>query len=113
YLQTGIIPSGIEDSRSFKARISRYIIVKDILYRKSLAGPYLRCLEKPEVIEVLKDIHEGDCGNHTGGRAVFSKVLRTEYYWPTMRKDAMLCSQKWNACQRHNNVLRQPAEPLH
>jgi hypothetical protein len=35
---------------------------------KSVAGPYLRCLEDPKVHEAVKDIHEGDCGNHSGAR---------------------------------------------
>ncbi|KAD5317941.1 hypothetical protein E3N88_17887 [Mikania micrantha] len=61
----------------------------------------------------MKYINEGDCGNHTGGRALFSKILRTGYFWPTMRRDAMSYSQKCDACQRHSNILHQPAEPLH
>lgn len=87
--------------------------MNDILYRKSLAGPYLRCLEKAEAQEVLQDIHDGDCGNRTGGRALFSKILRMGYFWPTMKRDAMNYSQKCDACQRHSNILHQPAEPLY
>lgn len=83
------------------------------MYKKSVAGPYLRCLEDPETFEFLKDIHEGDCGNHAGGRSLFSKVLRTGYFWPTMRKDAMDYAQKCDACQRHGNIPHQPAEPMH
>ncbi|KAD5803282.1 hypothetical protein E3N88_14642 [Mikania micrantha] len=113
YLQTGKIPDEETNPRAFKAKVSKYTIIRDILYRKSISGPYLRCLEKPESLEVMKDIHEGDCGNHTGGRALFSKILRTGYFWPTMRRDAMSYSQKCDACQRHINILHQPAEPLH
>ena len=83
------------------------------MYKKSLAGSYLRCLEDPEAKEVLQDIPEGDCGNHTGGRSLFSKVLRTGYYWPTMRKDAAEYARRCDACQRHCNILHQPAEPLY
>ncbi|KAK9075696.1 hypothetical protein SSX86_004025 [Deinandra increscens subsp. villosa] len=76
-------------------------------------GVYLRCLEKAEALEVLKDIHGGDCGNHTRGRALFSKILRFGYYWPTMKKDAMSFSHKCDAYQKHRNILHQPAEQLH
>ncbi|KAD4586597.1 hypothetical protein E3N88_24198 [Mikania micrantha] len=61
----------------------------------------------------MKDFHEGDCGNHTGGRALLSKILRIGYFWPTMRIDVMSYSQRCDACQRHNNILHQPAEPLY
>ncbi|KAL4557066.1 hypothetical protein LXL04_035236 [Taraxacum kok-saghyz] len=32
-----------------------------------MADPYLKCLEDHETREVLNDLHEGDCGYHTGG----------------------------------------------
>ncbi|KAK9050558.1 hypothetical protein SSX86_029875 [Deinandra increscens subsp. villosa] len=113
YLQDGTIPETEKDARAFRIRVARYVIIKNILYKKSFAGTYLRCLEKDEAQEVLRDIHEGDCGNHTGGRSLMSKILRTGYYWPTMRKDALDFSQKCDACQRHANVPHQPAEPLY
>ncbi|KAK9073810.1 hypothetical protein SSX86_006404 [Deinandra increscens subsp. villosa] len=112
YIQSGEIPKD-ENPRAFRTKVVPYIILNNTLYRKSLAGPYLRCLEKPEALQVVQDIHAGDCGNHTGGRALFSKILRTGYFWPTMKKDAMDFSQKCDACQRHSNILHQPAEPLH
>ncbi|KAD2805369.1 hypothetical protein E3N88_38746 [Mikania micrantha] len=61
----------------------------------------------------MKDIHEGDCGNHTGGRALLMKILRIGYFWPTMRKDVMSYSQRCDACQRHCNILHQPGETLY
>jgi hypothetical protein len=70
YLNNGEIPKD-ENPRAFRTKVIQYTILNNILYRKSLAGPYLRCLGSSEAQEVLKDIHEGDCGNHTGGRALF------------------------------------------
>ncbi|KAK9071857.1 hypothetical protein SSX86_008287 [Deinandra increscens subsp. villosa] len=112
YLKDGEIPKE-ENPRAFRTKVVPYTIIDNILYRRSLAGVYLRCLEKSEALEVLEDIHSGDCGNHTGGRALFSKVLRFGYYWPTMKRDAASFSQKCDACQRHGNILHQPAEHLH
>ena len=112
YIQDGEIPKN-ENPKAFRMKVSRFTIINDMLYKKSLAGPYLRCLEEPEIQEVLEDIHAGDCGNHVGGRALFSKILRTGYFCPAMKKDAMQYSQKCEACQRHANILHQPAEPLY
>ncbi|KAJ0927102.1 putative nucleotidyltransferase, Ribonuclease H [Helianthus annuus] len=112
YLQHGEIPMG-ENPRAFRIKVSQFTILKNMLYKRSLAGPYLRCIEDPEVQEVLKDFHEGDCGNHTGGRALFSRILRTGYYWPTMKRDAVEYAKKCDPCQRHSNILHQPAEFLH
>ncbi|XP_076920650.1 uncharacterized protein LOC143581850 [Bidens hawaiensis] len=74
YLQDNEIPQG-ENPRALRMKVTQCIILNDMLYRKSHVGPYLRCLEHHEVQEVLKDIHEGDCGNHTRGRALASKIL--------------------------------------
>ncbi|KAI3732604.1 hypothetical protein L1987_63810 [Smallanthus sonchifolius] len=66
YLQDGEFQKDEKNHRAFPMRISRFIILDGVLYRKSIASPYLKCLKDPEAFEVLKDIHEGDCENHTG-----------------------------------------------
>ena len=113
YLQNGTIPKEDKIERAFRTMTSRFIIIQCKLYKKNVAGPYLRCLEDHEVAKVLKEIHKGDCGNHTRGRSLCSKALRTIYYWVTMKKDSFLHVQKCDACQRHSNILHQPTEPLH
>ncbi|XP_076916055.1 uncharacterized protein LOC143575621 [Bidens hawaiensis] len=65
YLQHNEI-SKDENPIAFCMMVSKFIILNEILYKKSLAGQYLRRMEDLEIQEVLKDIHEGDCGNHTG-----------------------------------------------
>lgn len=81
YFQHGKIPDG-ENQKSFRIRVTPYSLINNILYKRSLAGPYLRCLQQSQALEVLKDIHKGDCGNHTGGRSLVSKILKTGYFWP-------------------------------
>ncbi|XP_074327478.1 uncharacterized protein LOC141665390 [Apium graveolens] len=39
---------------------------------------------------VLRDAHEGECGNHTNGRNLSLKIPRLGYYWPTLRHDALI-----------------------
>jgi transposase InsO family protein len=112
YINTGTIPKD-ENPRNFRMKTAHYYMINGVLYRKSLAGPYLRCLQHPETNEVLKDIHEGECGNHTAGRSLYSKILRTGYYWPTMKQDAEEYAKKCDACQRHSNIYHQPAEPMY
>lgn len=51
--------------------------MEGVLYNKSMVVPYLICLEDHEAMEVFKDIHEGDYDNHTRGKSLCSKVLKT------------------------------------
>ena len=50
--------------------------------------PILKCVGKEDANYILKEVHEGICGNHIGARTLAGKTLRQGYYWPTMLKDA-------------------------
>ncbi|KAK2997699.1 hypothetical protein RJ639_026010, partial [Escallonia herrerae] len=60
----------------------------------------------------LREVHEGICGQHLGGRALVHKVLRHGYYWPTMHRDALDYTKKCDACQRFSSIPRQSPSPL-
>ncbi|RVX08735.1 hypothetical protein CK203_010849 [Vitis vinifera] len=71
------------------------------LYKRSFTGPYLRCLGHTEAQYVLAELHEGICGNHTGGRSLAHRAHSQGYYWPTMKKDAAAYVQKCDKCQKY------------
>ncbi|XP_057252250.1 uncharacterized protein LOC130592103 [Beta vulgaris subsp. vulgaris] len=79
----------------------------------SQKGPYLRCLDGDECRQVLQEMHDGCCGNHSGGRSLSNRTLRMGYYWPTLRRDAVEYAKKCDACQRHAAMSHKPAERLH
>ncbi|KAJ9561557.1 hypothetical protein OSB04_006717 [Centaurea solstitialis] len=58
-------------------------------------------------------MHDGECGNHSGGRSLANRISRQGYYWPTLREDAMRYVQRCDACQRHSGTSHLPSEPLH
>ena len=62
--------------------------------------PYLRCLRPDEADYVLREIHEGVYGNHSGKMSLAQKALRQGYYRPTMQKDSVELVQKCDKCQR-------------
>ena len=87
YLRTGVLLDGKDATRKLKVQASRFTLIKDVLYKRGFSQPYLRCLGYEEANYVMKEIHEGICGNHSGARLLVHKMIRTEYYWPTMLKD--------------------------
>ncbi|XP_074265833.1 uncharacterized protein LOC141588284 [Silene latifolia] len=109
----GILPKDRHEARALRIKASIYTIINNIFFKVSQAGPYLRCLEPHEVKQVIEDIHDGCCGNHKGGRSLASKVLRTGYFWPTLRADCLAYSSKCEACQLHSPFIHQPSELLH
>ncbi|XP_074346323.1 uncharacterized protein LOC141685096 [Apium graveolens] len=84
YITKGEIPKDNE-AKSLKIKATRFTIIDGILFKKSVTGLLQRCLEESEANDVLRDIHEGDYGNHSGGRSLSCKVLRMGYYWPTLK----------------------------
>ncbi|XP_056690068.1 uncharacterized protein [Spinacia oleracea] len=62
--------------------------------------------------EILDDLHQGLCSSHIGGRALAEKALRTGYYWPTLREDALAMVQKSDKCQRFAHLIHRPTHPL-
>ena len=77
--------------KNLQIRATRYALIGNHLNHKSFTGPYLRCLNPEDARRLLEDIHEGVCGNHSGGRSLAYKALTTGYYWPYMMTEAREC----------------------
>ena len=61
---------------------------------------------------VMREVHEGICGNHSRSRSLVHKLVRAGYYWPTMQKDAKVYVKICDKRQRFSNNIRQPIEEL-
>ena len=108
YLQSGTLPDGKDATRRLKVRASRFMLIQDILYKRDFSRPYLRCLSHNEVDYVMREVHQGICGNHSRARSLVHKLIRAGYYWPTVLKDAQAYVKTCNKCQRFSNLIRQP-----
>ena len=112
YLQSGTLLDGKDAARKLKVRASRFVLIKDVLYKKGFSRPYLRCLSHNEADYVMREVHEGICGNHSGARSLVHKLIRAGYYWPIMLKHAQAYVKACDKCQRFSNFIRQPSEEL-
>ena len=88
YIKTGNLLSDPIEARKVKVRSSRFTILNDELYKRGFSPPCLKCLNLGDAEYVLREIHEGVCGNHFGPRSLVGLVIRVGYFWPTMQKDA-------------------------
>ena len=101
-----------DTARKLKVQASQFVLIKDVLYKRGFSRPYLRCLVPEEVEYVIREVHEGICGNHLGARSLVYKLIWAGYYWPTMQKDAEAYIKTCNKCQRFSNTIRQPSKEL-
>ena len=87
------------------------LFIEGTLYKRGCFTPILKCIAGEDADYVLREVHEGICGNHIGARALAGKVLRQGYYWPTMLRDATEL-RKCKVCQEHVKISHLPSEPL-
>ncbi|XP_030930836.1 uncharacterized protein LOC115956667 [Quercus lobata] len=112
YLKNGVLLDKKEAARKLKVQAARFVLMKDVLYKRGFSRPYLRCLGTEEADYTMREIHEGICGNHSGARLLVHKLIRVGYYWPTMLKDAQAYVKSYDKCQRFSNFIKQPSEEL-
>ena len=80
YLKDGKLPDGKDEARKLRVRAARYVLMGEVLYKRGFSQPYLKCLAPDEANYMLREIHEGACGNHSGARSLIHKVVRAGYY---------------------------------
>ncbi|XP_034203566.1 uncharacterized protein LOC117618046 [Prunus dulcis] len=112
YLTNGTLPEDKAQARKLRYRSARYTVINDVLYKRGYTTPYLKCLTAEQGDYVLREIHNGVCGDHSGSRSLAYKVFRQGYFWPTMHQDANTLVKRCDKCQRFGNVPHIPAEPL-
>ena len=84
YLKDGTLSNSKEAARKLKVQAARFVLIKDILYKRSFSCPYLRLLGLEEVNYVMREVHEGICGNHFGSWSLVHKLIWAGYYWLTI-----------------------------
>ena len=98
YLQSGSLPDEKDAARRLKVRASRFVMIKDALYKRGFSRPYLRCLSHSEAEYMMREVHEGICENHSGAWSLVHKLIRAGYYWPTMLRDAQSYVKACDKC---------------
>jgi hypothetical protein len=64
YLITGDLPQDEVEARRIQRRAGAYTIINSELYKRSVLGIFQKCIEPEEGIELLREIHQGECGHH-------------------------------------------------
>ena len=112
YIIDGSLPDDPKEAAKIRARSARFANHKGSLYKRGFFTPFLKCIVGKDTEYVLREVHEGICGNHIRARMLAGKVLRQGYYWPTILKDATDLVKKCRICQEHAKISCLPSEPL-
>ena len=80
YLLNGTLPSNPNEASKLRARSARFVLLRGTLYKRGFSAPLLKCIGKEDVDYVLREVHEGICGNHIRAQTLAGKILRQGYY---------------------------------
>ena len=80
YIIDGRLPDDPKEAAKIRTRSARFTNHKGSLYKRGFFTPILKCIKGKDTEYMLREVHEGICGNHIGARALAGKVLRQGYY---------------------------------
>ena len=104
YLKDGRLPPDLEEAKKIQKRAVRFTMLNDELYKRGFSQPYLRCVEEEEAKYVLEEVHEGVCSDHIGAKSLIKKIMRADYFLPSIQQDATSFVNRCDSCQRYGNV---------
>ena len=70
-----------------KQKTLKYILLSDELYKQSVEGLLLKCLDKSKSLKVMVKFYEGICNSHKLGPKIRYVIHKHGYYWLTMVVD--------------------------
>jgi hypothetical protein len=112
YIITGDLPEDKAEARRLQRRAQAYTIINSELYKRSVSGIFQKCIKPEEGLELLKEMHQGECEHHASSRALVAKAFRHGFYWPTALRDADSLVKHCNECQHFSKHRHTPAAAL-
>ena len=71
-----------------------------------------RCVTEEEIESIMAHCHALACGGHFRGNRRSEKVLQSEFYWPTLFKDAHYFVSTCDKCQIMGSISKRDGPPL-
>ena len=112
YLSSGELLDSRVEAHRIQVQAARFSLVNGQLYKRSLNGPYLKCLTTQQGQYALAELHEGISENHPSSKTLVHRAHTQGYYWPAMRVDATTYIRKCDRCQQQSSISRVPTHNL-
>ena len=101
YLRTGVLPDEKDIARKWKkVQASRFVLIKDVLYKRGFSRPYLRCLGH----------EEAKLRNERNSRGYLRKPLKGTVFSAQVNPSWVLLPNNAEGCTSLRQGLRQVSE---
>jgi hypothetical protein len=94
FLVDGQVPADETEARRVTRRSKGYTIINKEIYKRSATGVLQRCVESAKGQEMLREIHQGECGHDASSRALVAKAdgtARSRRLGPEMQWVSDVC----------------------
>jgi ribonuclease HI len=110
-----IVDQLIPDDKAERERITRrsanYVVIDSDLYRKAAStGILMKCILRSEGLQLLAEIHSGECGSLAASTNLVGKAYQSGFYWPTAVTDAKDLVKRCKGCQFFSKQQHLPAQ---
>ncbi|GJW43934.1 reverse transcriptase domain-containing protein [Tanacetum coccineum] len=79
HLKDGTFPDDRKEASKLCIKARQYELLEGVLYRQSFLKPWLRCVGPLQANYVIREIHEGSCGMHTGPWTRKDQISNSRY----------------------------------
>ena len=102
-----------KDKRVLRQLATRFVICGETLYKRSVDRILLLCLDRTSINRVMRKVHAGVHVPYMGGHMLACKIMRTGYFWLTMKTYCCQFVQRCLKCQIHGDFIHVPPSELH
>jgi hypothetical protein len=113
YLTNKKLPEDKVQKRQIERTAKVHTIIDGQLYKQCTSRVFMKCIPQVDGIEILREIHEGECGHHAAARSLVAKASRHGFYWPTAKVDANRNVELCQGCRMYSKQTHMPATVLH
>jgi hypothetical protein len=101
-----------KERRALRLKSTQYSLINAVLFHINYDGVLLRCLKHEDEKKVLREIHHGPASGHFAGNTTTHKILRSNYYWPTLFRDAHTYARNCKTCEMSTKREKREVVPL-
>jgi hypothetical protein len=108
-----LVPNDKAERERITRRSANYVVIGYDLYRKAASTSILvKCILRSEGLQLLAEIHSGECGCHASSTNLVGKAYRSGFYCPTAVTDAKDLVKRCKGCQFFVKQQHLPAQVL-
>jgi ribonuclease HI len=79
-----VLGEKVEHEKIIKRSASYVVIGTELYWRSASNGVLMKCILRSEGLQLLHEIHGGECGNHAASANLVGIAFRSGFYWPML-----------------------------